>query len=101
VLTRSVPRGQFSENSRARADNVANIAFIIGDVNKSIGHAGPEVYLKRLSTKVMGSQCIPTDESLWTIDRAEEFWSARRQLLADSFNDFLRKSLPQRRVGCA
>jgi hypothetical protein len=94
-----LPRAQFPEGSRSKADNVANIAFIVGDVNKSIGLTGPEVYLKRIGRRVLKSQCIPEDESLWLIDRASEFWEARRDLLAASFNDFLRKSLPQRRLG--
>jgi hypothetical protein len=94
-----LPRGQFSEDCRASADNVANIAFIIGDVNKSIGQSGPEVYLKRIESRVLKSQCIPSDSSLWSIDRAEDFWTARRELLAEAFNDFLRDSFPTRRLG--
>jgi hypothetical protein len=94
-------RGQFAESSRAVADNVANVAFIVGDVNKSIGQSGPEVYLKRIEPRVLRSQCIPLDQNLWSIDRAAEFWAARRELLAVAFNDFLRESLPTRRLGAA
>jgi hypothetical protein len=94
-----LPRAQFPDFSRATADNIANIAFIVGDVNKSIGQTGPEVYLKRIDPRVVKSQCIPSDDSLWAINRAEDFWVARRELLAESFNDFLRDSLPQRRLG--
>jgi hypothetical protein len=94
-----LPRAQFDDHSRPRADTVGNIAFIVGDVNKSIGQTGPEVYLKRLDARVLKSQCIPADRSLWAIDRAEDFWASRRELLAASFNDFLRESLPQRRLG--
>jgi hypothetical protein len=94
-----LPRGQFPEHSRANADNVANIAFIVGDVNKSIGQSGPEVYLKNLKPEVLKSQCIPTEKRLWAIARAADFWTARRELLAESFNDFLKDSLPQRRLG--
>ena len=68
-------------------------------MNKSIGQSGPEVYLKRIESRVLRSQCIPADQSLWAVDHAEDFWAARRELLADSFNDFLRDSLPQRRLG--
>ena len=92
-------RGQFPEDSRAGADNVANIAFIVGDVNKSIGQSGPEVYLKRIESRVLKSQCIPADQSLWAVDRASDFWAARRELLADAFNEFLRESFPARRLG--
>jgi hypothetical protein len=93
-----LPRSQFSEKSRSTADNVANIAFISSDVNKAIGVSGPEVYLKRISKRVLESQCVPTQVELWSIDSADKFWSARRDLLASSFNDFLRKALPQRKV---
>jgi len=94
-----LPRAQFPEPLRAKSDNVANIAFIAGDVNKAISQTGPEVYLKRLGDKVLESQCVPQDQTLWDIERAEQFWTARRELLATSFNDFLRVSFPQRRLG--
>src|SRR5260370_18420089 len=81
-------RAQFPDDSRASADNVANIAFIVGDVNKSIGQSGPEVYLKRIESRVLRSQCIRADQSLSAVDHSEDFWAARRELLADSFNDF-------------
>lgn len=93
-----LPRAQFPEQLRPTADNVANVAFVVGDVNKSIGQTGPEVYLRRIGPRVLKSQCIPLDDNLWGIDRALEFWAARRELLAASFNDFLRHSLPQRRL---
>ncbi|MGE0607399.1 MAG: DUF262 domain-containing protein [Pirellulales bacterium] len=94
-----LPRGQFPERTRAKADNVANLAFIAGDINKSIGNSGPEVYLKQVGPAVLRSQCIPTDESLWAVSRAEDFWEQRRTLLAESFNEYIREALPQRRLG--
>jgi hypothetical protein len=94
-----LPRAQFPEESRARADNIANIAFIAGDVNKSIGQAGPEVYLKRIGPAVLKSQCVPLDQKLWAIEKAEDFWGARRELVAAAFNDFLKHSFPKRRLG--
>jgi hypothetical protein len=93
-----LPRSQFSEKERSKSDNIANIVFISGDVNKAIGQSGPEVYLKRITKQVLQSQCVPTTSALWKIDNAEKFWEARRELLAESFNEFLRKALPQRRV---
>ncbi len=93
-----LPRAQFPEAKRSKADNVANIAFIAGDANKSIGQSGPEVYLKKLKPRVLESQCIPTDSNLWSIDQAEAFWQARRELLAESFNEYARAGLPQRRI---
>jgi hypothetical protein len=93
-----LPRAQFSEKLRGTADNVANIAFIADDVNRSIGQSGPEVYLKRISNKILNSQCVPNDTKLWGIDHAEKFWEARRTLLAESFNNFLKDALPGRRL---
>lgn len=92
-----LPRAQFPDKLRSMADNVANIAFIASDVNKAIGLSGPEVYLKRIAKKILDSQCVPGDQQLWAVDRAEEFWEARRTLLADSLNEFLKGSLPGRR----
>jgi hypothetical protein len=91
-----LPRAQFPELRRAEADNVANIAFVTEDVNKSIGVSGPEVYLKTIKQRALESQCVPEDSTLWSVDRAEEFWNARRLLLADSFNDYVRDALPGR-----
>ena len=93
-----LPRAQFPEKKRYIADNIANMAFITGPVNKSIGKTGPEVYLKTIRPRILKSQCIPTDSALWRIDQAESFWRVRRRLLADSFNDHIRKLLPQRHL---
>jgi hypothetical protein len=93
-----LPRAQFPEEIRPTADTIANMAFIAGDVNKGIGQAGPEVYLAKVKTRVLQSQCIPTDSALWRIDQADAFWRARRELLAESFNEYILEALPQRRI---
>jgi len=93
-----LPRAQFPQSDRSGADIVANIAFITGEVNKAISNSGPEVYLRRVKPRVLESQCIPCDRALWSIETAPEFWQARRELLAESFNDYIRKSLPNRRL---
>jgi hypothetical protein len=93
-----LPRGQFPDREQPKADCVTNIAFISGGVNKAINMSGPEVYLKKIKAVVLESQCIPTDPELWQVDQAHKFWQARKELLADAFNDFLRSALPNRRV---
>ena len=60
---------------------------------------GPEVYLGKISETILRSQCIPADRQLWSIDKSNEFWEARRELLAEAFNDYLRSALPKRRIG--
>ncbi len=93
-----LPRAQFPERQRARADCIANIAFISGGANRSVGAASPDVYLAQLSRQVLESQCIPTDRELWHVERANDFWAARRELLATAFNEHLREALPTRRI---
>jgi hypothetical protein len=93
-----LPRAQFPEAKRQTADTVANIAFVTSPANKAVSSSGPEVYLSRLRKDVLQSQCIPLNESLWRIDKAEEFWLGRRELLADAFNEFIRAALPDRRL---
>jgi hypothetical protein len=93
-----LPRRQFAEAVRSQADNVANIAFITSDVNKAISHSGPEVYLSEIDPAILETQCVPLDRSLWSIRGAEAFYAARRKLLADSFNDFVKRALPGRHL---
>jgi len=93
-----LPRAQFPETSRSKADILANIVFIASDVNRSIGSSGPEVYLKRIDKRILESQCVPADRQLWAIDQAEGFWEGRRKLLAESFNEVLGISLSGRRL---
>jgi hypothetical protein len=93
-----LPRRQFPEATRTRADRVANIAFITSEVNAAISHTGPEVYLADIDRSRLKSQCIPIESSLWRISRSEDFMRARQKLLADAFNDFLRASFRGRRL---
>ena len=93
-----LPRAQFDEKNRFEADRVANIAFVSTGANRAISSSGPEVYLGKLDKRVLESQCIPLDRTLWRIDRADEFFEARKRLLAAAFNDFLRATLPNRRI---
>lgn len=94
-----LPRAQFRADRQSAADTIANVAFINGGTNRSIGAASPEVYLAEVAPDVLNSQCIPPSRRLWRIDRAEEFWTARRDLLAEAFNDALKALLPSRRIG--
>jgi hypothetical protein len=93
-----LPRRQFDERTRTSSDVVANIAFIKDEVNNAISNTGPEVYLSKVDEKLLESQAIPLNPSLWRIDHADEFFAARRKLLAASFNDFVREALPGRRL---
>ncbi|MBK7832647.1 MAG: DUF262 domain-containing protein [Gemmatimonadetes bacterium] len=93
-----LPRAQFAEKARPSADCVANIAFVSAQANRSVGAASPDVYLGRIADEVLTSQCIPGDRALWRIERAGDFWEARREMLAEAFNGFLQDALPTRRI---
>lgn len=93
-----LPRGQFPEAVRTSADTVANIAFITSEVNKAISHTGPEVYLNDIKPTLLESQCIPLDSTLWRVSEAGAFFATRRALLAESFNEFVREALPNRKL---
>jgi hypothetical protein len=93
-----LPRAQFPEKRRPAADCVANVAFVTQPTNRALSMSGPEVYLGKIPDDVLRTQCIPLDRRRWSIEQADAFWVARRQLLADSFNDFLRSALPKRRM---
>ncbi len=94
-----LPRANFPDEVRSRSDTLANIAFLVSAVNRRIGATHPGEYLKNVKRSVLESQCIPLDSDLWSVDRADEFWNARAELLAESFNEFLRERLPKRRIG--
>ena len=92
------PGRQFPEEIRSSADNVANIVFVTTDVNIARSHSGPEVYLNEVTPAILKSQCVPLDPALWKIKEAETFFAARRELLAESFNEYIRDALPIRRL---
>jgi hypothetical protein len=94
-----LPRAQFPTDLRSDADVVANIAFITSPVNKSIGLTGPEVYLKKLEESTLISQCVPLNRDLWDIDKSEAFFTSRRELFAESFNEFISNCLQGRKLG--
>lgn len=94
-----LPRAQFMENVRHEADCIANMAFTSEATNKSINMMSPDVYLSKLDSGVIESQCIPVNPDLWRISHAKNFWSHRRKLLADAFNEHVKQRMPRRRLG--
>jgi hypothetical protein len=93
-----LPRAQFEMKDRATSDSIANIAFIAGDSNKALGPLPAESYLKKLPKKTLVSQCIPSDETLWDVSRATDFWEARKELVAEAFNEYVKEALPGRHL---
>ncbi len=85
-----------SENhlDKKRVNEIANRAFITRDTNFEISDKDPSVYLPKIEEKYPGAlaqQFIPTDTSLWEIERYDDFLAKRRELIADEINTFLQE----------
>ncbi|WP_336715558.1 GmrSD restriction endonuclease domain-containing protein [Arthrobacter sp. USHLN218] len=78
--------------SKEEVNAVANYCFLTQDANLAITDRDPAEYFRAIERDFPGalaSQWIPTDQSLWSIDRYRDFLAARRQLLADAMNSVL------------
>ncbi|MDR3233173.1 MAG: DUF262 domain-containing protein [Planctomycetaceae bacterium] len=91
-----LPRAGFSKEERRHSDTIANFAFISSETNRSIGDAAPSTYLVQIKESYLESQCIPLNKELWDVERADDFWKTRRELLTESFNEYVREKLPRR-----
>lgn len=76
-------------------NEIANMAFITGQTNRRISNKEAVNYLRDVVAKqgeaTLQSQCVPTDEALWSTDRYPDFLSYRRQALADRMNAFIQE----------
>jgi len=76
-------------------NEIANMAFITGQTNRRISNKEAANYLRDVVAKqgeaTLLSQCVPTDEALWSTDRYADFLSYRRQALADRMNAFIQE----------
>jgi hypothetical protein len=86
--------GYDSDNhlDRKKINEIANRAFITRDTNYDISDENPVVYLKDVIEKypdALKQQLIPTEASLWQVEKYDAFLSARRKMIADSINEFL------------
>lgn len=76
-------------------NEIANMAFITGQTNRRISNKEAVNYLRDVVAKqgeaTLQSQCVPTDEALWSTDRYADFLSYRRHALADRMNAFIQE----------
>lgn len=76
----------------ALAQELTNRAILTQSANRTKSNADPEGYLKSVQNKfpnALALQCVPTDQSLWTLPNYELFLKTRRELLAKELNAFL------------
>ena len=86
--------GYDSENllDKKKVNEIGNRAFITRDANFDISDEDPAEYLKKVSEKypeALKQQMIPKDQSLWRVERYNDFLVARRKMISDSINSFL------------
>ena len=74
---------------RAMINEISNMAFITQASNIKILDRDPAEYLPEIDAIQLRKQFVPTDESLYSIDRYEEFLERRRELLCKGINTFL------------
>jgi len=76
----------------AKSDAIANFCFLADGNNLGVGQLAPHEYLGRVEAEqpgVLASQWIPTDPSLWRVERYRDFLAARREMLAEAAQSFL------------
>lgn len=88
------PRGVIKNLHRPHVVNdIANLAFIGGKTNRRLSMKPPHEYLPMIISKqgvrALEAQCIPTDQTLWQIERYLDFVAERRKLIALKLNQFL------------
>ena len=77
---------------RADVNALANFTFQTKKTNLELSDRDPAEYLPKVESHfpgVLASHWVPTDVSLWRIERYREFLDARRERLASAANAFL------------
>ena len=84
LLEGKFPKGEIND--------LSNLAFVSSRKNKKLGTTPPEQYLGGVDPKQLEAQCIPTDPALWKEENYSQFLEARRRLIAERLNAFVRVS---------
>lgn len=76
----------------ARANEIANLAFLTKEANLKSSDNLPNIYLPRVLAKypsALKAQCIPEDSRLWEIQNYDAFIEERRRLIVQAINEFM------------
>lgn len=85
------PKAQLYKHKfrRAEVNALGNFCFLTKDTNLNISDRLPEEYFPEIEAAhpgALASQWIPTDPTLWKIDKFRDFLEARKLLLATELN---------------
>ncbi|MCL2128798.1 MAG: DUF262 domain-containing protein [Treponema sp.] len=78
--------------SKALVNSLGNYTFLTKDTNIKISDKEPSIYISEFiksNPGVVESHWIPTDYQLLSVEKYEQFLGRRRELLAESTNQFL------------
>lgn len=84
-------RGEYEQRE---INEIANMAFVGGGTNRSLGSKAPCDYLpgiiERRGPSALTNQAVPLDRELHQIDNYRRFLEHRRKALVDIINEFLK-----------
>lgn len=92
-----IPKSLLKERAyeTGEINEIANMAFITGQTNRRISNKEATDYLVGVVAKqgeeALLSQCVPTQQELWSTERYRDFLKARREALAERMNAFIRE----------
>lgn len=91
IFPKALLKGSYSTQV---INEIANMAFVSGRLNREIGATAPEKYLPGIISQhgkeALNLQAIPLDDSLYKIESYKAFLELRRKMLADEVNAFLK-----------
>ena len=93
--SRLYKEGGLNSNDRgdiARANEIANLAFLTKEANLKSSDDLPSIYLPRVLEKypsALSAQFVPQDPRLWEIQNYDAFIEERRRLIARAINEFM------------
>lgn len=82
-----------SHHDRKRVNEIANRVPSTRSGNLDIFDSAPSDYLNTVREQypnALGPAMVPTDEELWQVENYEEFLEARRRLIAEGINEYMR-----------
>jgi hypothetical protein len=71
--------------------NIGNLTITTLRTNNSLLASRPEDYLSRVPSQIRQQHMIPEDNTLWKLEKYEEFISARKELLKEAVISLMRE----------
>jgi hypothetical protein len=88
------PKSLLKDYEKKEVNEIANMAFIGGKVNRTITNKEPKEYMEKIVAEqgegALTEQLIPTDRSQWEISKYRDFLEYRRKAIADEINRFMK-----------